>query len=518
MQHPLPSPRAGESAAMTTGFAMRLTMRLALCLTLGAAMALAAPSAFAAEASRPAVESGDAAPWPAEAVTRHSFVSETGRIDFTATAGKIPLRNADTGEQIGDVAYIAFTRDDQDARTRPVAFALNGGPGYASAWLNLGAMGPWLLSMDGPDARPSAPPKLRDNRESWLEFTDLVFLDPAGTGYSRVTGGERARSTLWSVDGDIDSLATAIRRWSEGAGRSVSPKYLVGESYGGFRVPRLAHALQTDQGVGVNGVVLVSPVLDFRLRRHGGILMHVAQLPTYAATARARKGPVARDDLRDVEDYARGDFLRDLARGLHDEAAVGRIVERVAELTGLDRSLVGRFAGRISPHVFAREFYRDEGAIASMYDSLVTGLDPSRYSAWSRSDDQIRLGLHAPIIQAMIDIYRNRLNWFPQDHRYLFQSVEAGRKWDWGKEPPEAASHLARSLGLDPNMRALVVHGLTDLVTPYFDTRMVLDQMAPIGESERIRFEVYPGGHMFYALEASRKAFRDHGRELIAGE
>lgn len=479
---------------------------------------LAAPNG---QAETPATASGAVpgatpAKWPQPMTTRHSVTIGGVAIPFSATAGYISLKNATTREAIADVAYIAFMKDGADAGKRPVTFAFNGGPGYASAWLNLGALGPWRIAMDGDGVFPSARPALSDNQESWLPFTDLVFIDPAGTGYGRILA-KGATDTLWSVNGDINALATTIRRWSEENGRTASPKFLLGESYGGFRVPKIAHALQTDQGVGVSGLALVSPVLDFARRRNTNVLTHTAILPSMAATAMGRDKPVTRKDLAGVEAYARSEFIVDLLKGRKDAQAIERLATRVSGLTGLDKALVKRHAGRISASLFAREFWRDQGRVASLYDGLVTGLDPDRFSSDNEAEDQMRLGLHAPIVQAMVGLYRDKLKWVFPEGRYMFQNKQAGRQWKWGNRPPESVSDLASAIGLDPNMRVLIVHGLTDLVTPYFDTQLVLDQMAPVGRRERIRFEVYSGGHMFYSLEASRKRFRDDGRQLVEG-
>jgi carboxypeptidase C (cathepsin A) len=441
-----------------------------------------------------------------------------GRVlNFTATAGTIRLTSLDSGAPVADMAYIAFQLPDADKATRPVTFAMNGGPGYASAWLNLGAMGPWLLPMDANAARPSAPAVTSPNPHTWLPFTDLVFLDPAGTGYSRVRGGDEARKLLWSVNGDVDSLSTTIRRWIEQNGRGASPKFIAGESYGGFRAPRITQKLQVDQGVGVNGMILVSPVLDFsRFNATNGLLDHVARLPSYAAAKRANERPITRADMRDVEAYASGEYLADLMRGLKDANAIDRVSKRVSDLTGIAPDVTRRHAGRIPMSVFLNEFRRPQNRVVSMFDANVEGLDPSPFSGRPQADDQMRLGLHAPIVQAMVGLYRNELQWVVPDGRYFFQSEQAGRQWDWGNRARnESVSALQSAMALDPRMRTLVVHGLVDLVTPYFETQMVLDQIAPIGDPARLRFEVYPGGHMFYSLADSRRMFRDDAREMM---
>jgi carboxypeptidase C (cathepsin A) len=466
-----------------------------------------------APASAPAM-----APLPADKTTRHAITLQDGRtLAFLATAGSIRLANRDTGAPVADIAFLAFELDAPARAQRPVAFAMNGGPGYASAWLNLGAMGPWRLRMDEEAARPSAPASLETNAQTWLPFTDLVFLDPAGTGYSRTLGGDDTRKWLWSVNGDIDSLATTIRRWLEARGRGGSPVTLVGESYGGFRVPKIAHRLQVDQGVGVSALALVSPVLDFgRLHARRSLFDLVARLPAYAAGARAA---ASRADLADVESYARGEYLADLMRGVNDAPALARLTAQVARLTGLPSDVVARHAGRVPLEAYVAEIARAQGKVPSLYDARVLGLDPSPYGEGPDADDQMRLGLHAPIVQAMVGLYRDKLEWVVPDGRYQFQNEQAGRQWDWSERSrQESVRDLQRAMALDPALRTLIVHGLTDLVTPYFETQMVLDQLPRTGDPARLRFEVYAGGHMFYSREASRSRFRDDARALIAGE
>jgi carboxypeptidase C (cathepsin A) len=451
-------------------------------------------------------------PLPPKSVTQHRM----GDLAFTATTGAIRIFDLAQGTPLVDVATMAFTRDDPTVAQRPVTFVFNGGPGYASAWLNLGALGPWRLPMDANAAAPSASPVTVENPETWLAFTDLVFIDPPATGYSRIYGGDDVRKRFFSVDGDIDVLAATIRRWIEENNRMVSPKYIAGESYGGFRAPKLAHALQTDQGYGVSGLVMISPVLDFsRFNARTGLLDHVARLPSYAASARMMQGvDVTRAALADVETYARGDFLFDLMRGVKDEAALERLTRRVADVTTLDPTLVRNLGGRVPTQVFLRELHRKAQRFGSAYDATIAGFDPTPFSPRSDADDQMRLGLHAPIISAMVTLYHEKLNWNVEGARYAFISEQASRQWDWGHGGAEAVTDFRKSLALDPNMRVLIAHGLTDVVTPYLETQMVLDQIPNYGDPSRVRFETYQGGHMFYSRDDSRRKFRDDARAI----
>ena len=451
-------------------------------------------------------------PLPPKSVTQQ----RVGDLAFTATTGAIRIFDLQQGTPLADVAYMAYSRDDNNVAQRPVTFVFNGGPGYASAWLNLGAIGPWRLPMDPAAAVPSASPVTQENAESWLPFTDLVFIDPPATGYSRIYGGDDVRKRFFSVDGDIDVLAATIRRWIEENNRMLSPKYIAGESYGGFRAPKLAHALQTDQGYGVSGLVMISPVLDFsRFNQRSGLLDQVARLPSYAASARTMQGAnVTRESLADVEAYARGDFLADLMRGVKDQAALDRLTKRVSELTSLDVDVVRNLGGRVPTQVFLRELHRSAKRIGSAYDATVTGFDPTPYSPRNDSDDQMRLGLHAPLVSAMVALYHDKLNWNVEGARYAFISEQASRQWDWGHGGAEAVSDFRKALALDPNMRVLIAHGLTDVVTPYLETQMVLDQMPNYGDPARVRFQTYTGGHMFYSSDESRRKFRDDARAI----
>jgi carboxypeptidase C (cathepsin A) len=456
-------------------------------------------------------------PLPADSTTQHQITVGGRTLAFSATAGTVTLRNAETGAPTAALAVIAYRLNGADAASRPVTFVFNGGPGYASGWLHLGALGPWRLPMEQAAAYPSAPPKLIDNPDTWLDFTDLVFIDPPGTGYGRIMGGDDVRKSFFSVGGDVNALAVTIRRWSEANGRMESPKFILGESYGGFRAPKIAHVLQTDQGVGVNGLVLVSPVLDFpHFNAATSPLGLVARLPGLVAVTRERKGPITRETMKDVEDYATGDFLQDLLRGVNDKAAVDRIARRVADLTGLDPEAVRRLGGRVPNGWFAREINRGKDRISSMYDGNVTGLDATPFAPRGDAEDQMRLGLHAPITQAMVDLYQTKLDWKVENGRYQFINEQAGRQWDYGRNA-EAVRDLRSALALDPHLRVIVLHGLTDLVTPYFESKLVLDQIPDFGTPERLKLIVYPGGHMIYSRDDSRHAMHEDGRRLVEG-
>ncbi len=451
---------------------------------------------------------------PPVSITRHTLELPGRTLTFEATAGSILLTDEKQAPR-AELAFVAFQREAADRVRRPVTFAFNGGPGFASAWLNVGAVGPWRIALGADAGGSPAPAELMPNAETWLDFTDLVFIDPAGTGFSRVLASDaEARHRLWSVDGDIEYLAEAIRRWLDEYDRSASPRYLLGESYGGFRVPRLARALNYN----VAGLALVSPALDLGGRSSAfAPFFYVTHLPSMTAAARARQGLVTRAMLADVERYATTDYLLDLTRGESDTAAIARRSERVAEFTDLDPALVQRHRGMIDNRVFLHELYRSQGRVGSSFDATITTADPYPSDSRRELPDPVLGGFRGPISNAMLALYATRLNWRP-DASYELGNAQANHQWDWGHNvwnPPQSMQSMRNALSREPRLKVLIAHGLFDLVTPYLGTQLLLDQLPPAEADGRIRFSVYPGGHMFYTNDGSRAALRDDAAALF---
>ncbi|MBR1213271.1 peptidase S10 [Bradyrhizobium sp. JYMT SZCCT0180] len=451
---------------------------------------------------------------PPDSTTRQTLALPGRTLAFTATAGSIRLFD-EKGEPQADIAYTSYQLDGTDRGTRPVTFLFNGGPGASSAWLQFGTAGPWRLSITGDGAIASASPDLVPNAETWLDFTDLVFIDPVNTGYSRfVATGEDARKRFFSLDGDVSSIALVIRRWLEKYDRLLSPKYVTGESYGGIRGPKIVRNLQTQQGVGVRGLILVSPLLDYREFSGSSQLQYVHRLPTMAAAARETKGPVKWSDLADVERYARSEFVSDLLKGQADTEASNRLADRVASLTGIDQAVSRRLAGRFEVGEFRREFDRRNGRVTGRYDASVSGFDPYPDSDSSHFGDPSGDSLMAPLTSAAVDLTTRKLNWRP-DGSYHLLNDSVLRSWDFGRGPAESVSQLRQILALDPKMKLLVGHGLFDLATPYFASKIILDGLPAFASPARVKLVVYPGGHMFYSRDAARQAFRGEVQALM---
>lgn len=467
-------------------------------------------------------------PLPPAVTTEHVLNLPGGRtLRFKATVGAIRLSDASSGAPLADIGYKAYRLDTDPAEKaktappRPLAIALNGGPGASSAWLDLGAMGPWRLPVDMGGISPSASTAVVDNADTWLDFTDLLFIDPLGTGYSRTLGkGDDSEKSFYSIKGDIDYLATVIRKWLVANDRLSGPKFIVGESYGGFRAPRLAKKLAQTEGVGIDGIIMISPVLDFSwFSADDNPAVWAGHLPSLVAAAKGLKGADPRAKLQGAEMYASGPYLVDLYRGLRDEAARHRIAAGVSGLTGLDRKFVERLGGRVDASAMMREQNRETGRIASPYDTNVRGYDPSPFDPFSHHEDPVLDALRAPMAGAMADVTANRLKW-PVNARYEILNLKVNGRWDWdnGRNPAESMSDLGALLALDPHFRAIVMHGVTDQVTPYFTSKMLIDQVPAYGDPSRLRLAVYGGGHMPYFDDEPRAAMHEDARKLFLGE
>ena len=359
---------------------------------------------------------------------------------------------------------------------------------------------------------PSDPVQLRDNPGTWLDFTDLVFIDPVGTGFSRsLVKQEETDKQFFMIDSDIAYLSRIVYDWLSANGRMASPKYVVGESYGGYRAPAISHYLQTKMGVGVSGVVMVSPALDGRAASDPDTspMSWVATLPSMAAANYERQGKtLTAQQMADVENYARTDYVIDLLKGRQDPAAVERIVQRVTAYTGLNETDVRHMGGRIESRAFLRDLYRDKGKLGSWYDSNVTAFDPYPWAPQQETGDPILQGILAPTTSAMVDFITREVGWKVDAH---YEALNPAVNEHWEKHwftSIESASDLRQALAIDPKMKALIVHGYDDLSCPYFQSEMVVAQIPTMGSADRLQVKVYPGGHMFYSRPDSQAALR----------
>jgi carboxypeptidase C (cathepsin A) len=366
-------------------------------------------------------------PLPADA-----HVAQTVRLDgkslpYTVTLGTLPVFS--NGKKTGEVVFTAYTMEGQD---RPVTFALNGGPGASSVFLNLGAIGPKHIEFGREGDSPSDPPTLKDNPGTWLDFTDLVFIDPIGTGFSRsLTSPEETKKQFYNTENDIRYLSRAIYDWLVKNGRLSVRKYLVGESYGGYRGPRITHYLQTQLGVAPNGLVLVSPYLNPTEDENGDLspIPWMMTLPSIAAAHLERGHKLSAETMAPVIAYTRGEYATDLLKGRSDPQGTARIVKRVTEMTGLEEEFVRRSGGRLETGAHLREVFRDRGQIGSIYDSNVTSYDPSPFAPEQRANDPLLEKTIAPATTAMVDFVTRVVGW-KTDARYHTLNYEVNSQWD----------------------------------------------------------------------------------------
>lgn len=452
-------------------------------------------------------------PLPADAHTEQTAEINGKTLHYTVTVGTLPTYNKE-GKQAGSVVYTAYT---VEGANRPVTFALNGGPGASSVYLNFGAIGPKRLKVGNEGDSASDPTTLSDNPNTWLDFTDLVFIDPIGTGFSRASVPEdQAKKLFYSTEPDIEYLSRAIYDWLIKNNRIASRKYLVGESYGGFRGPRITYYLQSQLGVAMNGVVLVSPYLNPTIEDNGDLspIPWMVTLPPIVAAHLERENKLTPEAMADVISYDKGEYATALIKGRADTAATQQMIQKVTELTGLDPAFVKYSGGRLETGAYLREVHREEGKIGSIYDSNVTSFDPFPYSPDQESNDPILAAIVAPTTTAMVDFVTRVVGW-KVDARYNALSYEVNHLWDRDAALRKgSAEQLRESVAADPKLRVMIVHGWNDLSCPFMGSVLTVDQMPVMGDPTRVSVHEYPGGHMFYTRDASGGALKKDVAEM----
>jgi carboxypeptidase C (cathepsin A) len=468
------------------------TLLLALCL---------ASVALADDADEPLTE------------TRHSVTIGDASIAYIATAGRLTVRDWD-GKPKAKVFFISYTREREetaDPSERPITFAFNGGPGSSSVWLHLGALGPRRVALGDEGEAVPPPYRLVDNEASWLDLTDLVFIDPVSTGYSRAVEGEDPKQ-FHGLDEDTGWVAEFIRLYVTRFRRWSSPKFLAGESYGTTRAAALAGHLQDELGLYVNGVVLVSPVLSFGTIRFdpGNDEPYWLFLPTYTAAAwyHERLEPALQQQglartLAEAQDFAQGDYVRALARGSDlPEAETDALARRVARYTGLTPQWVKNARLRVNAGLFMKELLREQGRTIGRYDARYVGDDPTDVGQ-SPSYDPSYTAVQGAYTGAFNDYVRRALR-YENDGRY---EILTGRVHPWTFPANNAyvnvGDRLRDALTRNPGLRVLVCSGYYDLATPYFAADYTVSHLGLDAERRaRVTQAYYEAGHMMYLRRA----------------
>jgi carboxypeptidase C (cathepsin A) len=453
-------------------------------------------------------------------VTQHTVRAADGaELRYTATCGRLVLRKEehtddekfDGHKPKAEVFLTAYTLDGAEPGSRPVTFAFNGGPGSSSVWLHLGLLGPRLASSGDVGALAPPPYGLVDNPHTLLASSDLVFIDPVSTGFSRPTKGEKSKD-FHGYEGDLASVGEVIRLWTTRHGRWLSPKYLCGESYGSLRAAALARHLQKTYGMNLNGVMLISTVLDIGLLRGNGHndTPYAMFLPTYAAIAHyhgLHGDRPLRDLLDEAEAYAARDYPWVLSRGarLTAEERSGAVAV-LASLTGLSEDYVDRVNLRVEHLRFFSELLR--------HRRLTVGRLDGRFTGWEADYGGEKLSVD-PSADAIMGAYTAALNHYVRaelgyssDLPYEVLSYAVNSAWSYKEfegETVNVADKLAEAIRANPHLRVYVACGYYDGATPYFSSQHTAAHLAiPEQLRDHIQFAYYPAGHMMYVHEPSR--------------
>ncbi|MFI6679178.1 S10 family peptidase [Kribbella sp. NPDC050470] len=469
--------------------------------------------------SEAAAEETKAAPPTDDLVsTQHVLPVGRKRLKYTATTGRIVLRQEvltegkfDGHKPKAEVFLTAYTLDDADAKDRPVTFAFNGGPGSSSIWLHLGLLGPRRV-VSG-DAGELAPPPygLVDNAESLLQHSDLVFIDPVSTGYSRAVEGEKP-GDYHGFTRDLESVGEVIRLWTSRNGRWMSPKFLAGESYGTTRAAGLAAHLQERYGMYLNGVMLISAALEFGTLDFtpGNDLPYTLFLPSYAAIAHYHGLVPDRtldEVLADAERFAAGRYPNALAQGNRIPADYrAEVVTRLASLTGLSEDYLDRVNLRIEHMRFFAELLRSRRQVIGRLDGRFTGWDAD-YAGETPGKDPSFSAIIGPYTAALNHYVRVELE-YKNDLPYEILNVDAAKNWSFKEfegQQITVAEKLADAMRVNPHLKVHVASGHYDGATPYFATEHTLARLQiPSELVGNIETKYYPAGHMMYIHEESR--------------
>lgn len=492
-----------------------------------AALALACATAAHAQTSepQPATQREPAAvPPPNVSVTRHSGAFGGTRIAYTATAGETYLKAAD-GTPRAAIFSVAYVRQGPRDPNRPVTFLFNGGPGSGSVWLHMGAFGPKRVAIPSDASDDGGPPfPLLDNPDSLLDVTDLVFIDPVGTGFSHALGKTEPKE-FWGVTADAKSVAEFIRLWLNENGRWNAPKYLGGESYGTTRSAAVVNELEGQYNdVSLNGVILISTVLDFAAGADapGNELSPVLNLPSMAATALFHgkaQAPSVEAFVEEARQFALGPYATALLKGQKLPAAERATIRReLARFTGLSEQYLDRADLRVEPARFYKELLRDRGLTVGRLDSRYTGRDYDSAGETPDNDPSF-YGIDAGYTAAINAHVRETLG-YRTDRSYV--TIGNVGPWDWrlgqGRDRDaylNVTPYLGKAMRENSGLRLFVGQGYYDFATPFFAAEYALTRTGI--PQDRVAYRYYGSGHMMYVRDDDRSALARDVRAFIRG-
>ena len=464
---------------------------------------------------------------PKTSVTQHQATIDGNEIKFTATAGKLVMKS-DSGDPKANVFFVAYTKDNDSSAPskRPITFCFNGGPGSSSVWLHLGMLGPTRVKLTD-DATPTAPPhQLIPNPYSLLDTTDLVFIDPVSTGYSRPAKGENKKQ-FHGYDEDLRSMAQFIHDYTNQYRRWASPKFLLGESYGGLRVAGLSGRLKKRYRMDLNGVILISAVIDFQTLRANlnNDIAYALFLPSYTATAwyhdalsKDQQDRSVAELVQEAKEFARGPYLQALLAGdgLAEETR-DQVAAKMSELTGLSKEYLSRSRLRVDATQFRKELLREKALVLGRFDSRYAGLARDQVSE-SPSYDPSAAAVFGPFTSSMNEYLREQLK---VEEEQVYEILTGNvHPWDYSKFTNQfvnASTTLRQTMIENPHLNVFAACGYYDLATPLFAMEHSRDHLGlPAERRSNITTKFYEGGHMMYVHEPSLKKLRGDLLEFYA--
>ena len=467
-------------------------------------------------------------PLPPVSVTKHTLILKNGRtVNYVATSGYM-LLETEEGKDKARMFYTAYIKDGvTNTAERPITYTFNGGPGSSSVWLHMGALGPKRIMMKDDGASMAPPYQVTDNDYSWLDYTDLVFIDPVMTGYSRPAEGVDKKEFLGYKE-DIESVGQFIQLYTSKNGRWASPKYLAGESYGTTRAAGLSSHLLSRYGMFLNGIVLISQITNFQTARFeiGNDLPYMLFLPTYAATAWHHKKLNAQfsnlENLMDeVRKFAFGEYNNALTLGDKLSASDKNLIaEKLSIYTGLSKQYIIGTNLRINIQQFCKELRRSESLTVGRLDSRFTGQDYNDAGERPEFDPSYDATIYGPYTVALYDHLKKNLK-VDIDMPYEILTGRA-RPWNYDNVQNQylnVSEDLRVAMVKNPFMKVLVCNGYFDLATPFFASEYTMDHMfLPAGLKKNITMKYYPAGHMMYIEKASLAKFSDDVKSWYSGK
>src|SRR5256714_1551762 len=472
---------------------------------------------------RPPQERPSPVPEETPVVTHHSINVGGKELRYTATVGMMPIKNRD-GETEARIFFMAYTLDGvSDRQKRPLTFSFNGGPGSASVWLHMGALGPRRVPMNPDGTMPAPPYHLIDNEYTWLDQSDLVFIDPVATGYSRALRPEVA-SRFFSLQGDIESVGEFIRMYLTRSERWTSPLFLAGESYGTTRASALSGYL-IGRGIAFNGIVLISTIMNFETTDFaaGNDLPYIMFLPSYAATAWYHK-KLARDlqsksveqVAKEAEQWAANEYSLALAKGDRLQGAERQeAIAKLARYTGLDKTFIENANLRVSLNFFRKELLRDEKRSIGRLDARFKGYDSSYVTA-GPDFDASEAAIRPPYTSTFNNYIRQELG-FKSDLEYYILGGGIG-PWNWGTNNGyvDTSVALRTAMAQNPYLKIFVAMGYYDMATPYFAVQYTMHHISlDPGLLKNFSTGYYEAGHMMYIDEKQLGKLRGDVRKFI---